>query len=364
MKKKYLLLLIILAFSCNQQTESPSFTINGTVDGIRSGKVFLKLSDVIDTAIIEKGKFVFNGTVSEPYIVQISIEGYSGYKEFYLENSDICFIAQKDSIEKSQITGCRLEDEKEKYKALTKLIELKLNIDSVNEKYETADETEEAELEKIYDKYYDELVEIQKQFIKDHPASYLSISICWDIDWSFKSAAEYREFIYILDTSLNKYQNLIDLNDYINRLENVEIGHIAPDFEMADSSGQMRRLSDFYSKSSYLLLDFWGATCGPCRKENPNVRKAYHKYHSAGFDVFGVSTDTNKEYWVKAIVKDGLIWTNVCSLKKWSKNEVVKTYALHQVFQNFVLDNHGKIIARDIHGDELMNKLDELLKNY
>ena len=91
------------------------------------------------------------------------------------------------------------------------------------------------------------------------------------------------------------------------------------------------------------------------------IEKAYDQYHSYGFDVMGVSTDVRKEQWLEAIEKDGLIWTNLCALQKWNENTLVKTYALRQVSQNFLLDSSGKIIATNLRGEDLVKTLEELL---
>ena len=142
-------------------------------------------------------------------------------------------------------------------------------------------------------------------------------------------------------------------------MELVEVGKKAPDFNMMDVSGKNGKLSEKYRNSKYLLLDFWASHCGPCRKENRNIRQAYDRFHEKGFDVLGVSTDTRKEHWINAIETDKLIWTNVCSLEPWNENEVVRMYALRQVSQNFLLDNSGKIIATELRGEELIATLED-----
>ncbi len=105
-----------------------------------------------------------------------------------------------------------------------------------------------------------------------------------------------------------------------------------------------------------LLIDFWAAWCGPCRRENPNVVKVYKEFSKKGFDVFGVSLDQKKDDWVKAISDDKLTWTHVSDLKYW-ENAAARLYAVYSIPANFLLDEKGVIIARNLRGDELYNKV-------
>lgn len=104
----------------------------------------------------------------------------------------------------------------------------------------------------------------------------MCIKLLWEIDWSFHSSAELNDYLNILDPTLNKCEGLKGLKDLVGRMENVEIGKIAPDFEMNDINENIVKLSDLYSKSNYLLLDFWASHCGPCRKENANYNITMH----------------------------------------------------------------------------------------
>ena len=128
---------------------------------------------------------------------------------------------------------------------------------------------------------------------------------------------------------------------------------------MNDTSGKPVALSSF--KGKVTLLDFWAAWCGPCRRENPNVVKAYAKFHAKGLEIFAVSLDKNHDKWVEAISKDKLAWTHVSDLKYWD-NEAAKLFGVRAIPANFLLDKEGKIIARNLSGDELMKKLSEVVK--
>ena len=118
-------------------------------------------------------------------------------------------------------------------------------------------------------------------------------------------------------------------------------------------------LSDFQGK--YVLLDFWASWCGPCRQENPNLVKAYAAYNDKGFEILGVSLDNKdgKEAWVNAIEKDGLTWTQVSDLNSWN-NEVARMYGVRAVPQSYLINPEGVIVAENLRGDLLEEKLAEI----
>ena len=143
--------------------------------------------------------------------------------------------------------------------------------------------------------------------------------------------------------------------------KHLQIGQPAFAFTQRDTLDQPVSLASF--KGKYVLIDFWASWCGPCRAENPNVVKAYNQYKDKDFTVLGVSLDRpgQKERWLKAIHDDGLAWTHVSDLKFWD-NEVAKLYDVKAIPQNFLLDKEGKIIARDVRGEELQSTLQDLIK--
>jgi peroxiredoxin len=137
------------------------------------------------------------------------------------------------------------------------------------------------------------------------------------------------------------------------------IGQPAPEFTQITADGKPVALSSF--KGKFTLVDFWASWCGPCRAENPNVVKAYGRYHSKGFAILGVSLDDKKEDWEAAIKKDKLPWTQVSDLKGW-QNSAAQRYGVRGIPMNFLLDKEGKIIGKGLHGEDLQNKLADIKK--
>ncbi|TAH24406.1 MAG: AhpC/TSA family protein [Cytophagales bacterium] len=140
---------------------------------------------------------------------------------------------------------------------------------------------------------------------------------------------------------------------------NIGIGSLAPDFELQTPSGEKIKCSSFRGK--YLLLDFWASWCKPCRAENPNVVNAYKKYSNKNFAILSVSLDQEKEAWLKAIETDKMTWNHASDLGGW-ESAVVPLYNLESIPATYLIDKEGKIIATQLRGEALENKLAEILK--
>jgi peroxiredoxin len=194
------------------------------------------------------------------------------------------------------------------------------------------------------------------EFVKTHTGTVVSPYLVIRNSWQFE-LPELEELTAVMDTSLNPSLYMQALIKRIGILKSVAIGQTAPDFEMNDTSGMAVALSSM--KGKVVLVDFWASWCSPCRAENPNVVKAYQAYNKKGFDILGCSFDQNRDRWIKAIKDDRLTWTHVSDLKGWG-NAAGKLYGVGLIPANVLLDKDQQIIARNLRGEDLLKKLEEL----
>jgi thiol-disulfide isomerase/thioredoxin len=148
------------------------------------------------------------------------------------------------------------------------------------------------------------------------------------------------------------------LAERVDVLKRSAMGAEMINFSQADTSGTPVQFSAF--KGKYVLVDFWASWCGPCRAENPNVLKAYNNYKDKNFTVVGISLDEKGDSWKKAIRDDKMPWAELSDLKGW-KNEVSTYFGIQGIPSNLLIDPSGKIVAKDLRGEGLHQKLNELL---
>ena len=142
-------------------------------------------------------------------------------------------------------------------------------------------------------------------------------------------------------------------------MKKADVGAIAPDFSAPTPEGKMVSLKEAMGK--YTIIDFWASWCKPCRRENPNVVRVYKKYHDKGLNIISISLDkeSQKQRWIQAIEDDKLTWTNISNLKFW-REPIALQYNVRSIPATFLIDSEGKIIAKNLRGIALENKMKEL----
>jgi peroxiredoxin len=168
-------------------------------------------------------------------------------------------------------------------------------------------------------------------------------------------------FVSVAEKAQKEWPNTPQVKEFVAFVEKSKltaVGQVAPEIALPDPQGKVIALSSLRGK--YVLVDFWAKWCGPCRRENPNVVKAYHKFKDKGFEVFGVSLDRTKEDWLQAIQQDGLVWTHVSDLSYFNSQAAVD-YNINAIPFSILVDPQGVIVAKNLRGAALEKKLEEVL---
>ncbi len=359
----YVFVAVLLIVSCSTE---PRYVITGNIEGADSLTFLLQKREdgkivTIDSAFSLKGSFrMKGGAVNYPDLVLLMVKENRLRTTFYLENSEITITGSIDSLATARITGSKTQDEYQGFLDANKILNDRYT--KLYEEYQTAsqngDTARVAALEKDAEALQTELVNLEKDFLKNNPASFVSPSILASLSYEL-DASEIEAYINAMDTAVANIPVMKDLKEKVTIMKTVSIGQKVPDFTLNDPEGNPVSLSSKIG-TKLLLLDFWAAWCGPCRQENPNVVNVYKEFNKKGFDVFGVSLDQGKDDWVKAIADDKLSWTHVSDLQYWN-SAAAKLYGVTAIPANFLLDENGVIIGRNLRGEDLYNKVKEVL---
>jgi peroxiredoxin len=366
------IVFILFVFSARAQKVSTQilkpYTVSGKIAGLKNEKVYLFTNDaaekIMDSTFAKAGKFSFKGKIAEPLFYIFKIDGLQRQVGFFLESGKINITGQKDSLFNATITGSPATDQWKEWgvawrKIASQAGPMYMRLDSATERGKVKASAEER---KIFD---DGMQMLNEQtaaavtaFISKYPQSPVGPFIILDRFVNYPNPEmEIKTFSMLGNQAKNSLYGK-RIKEYRRIAEKTGIG-ATPDFAITDTSGKLLKLSDLRGK--YVLVDFWASWCAPCRKENPNVVQAYRQFHDKGFEIVGVSLDTKKEAWMKAIDKDGLTWNHVSDLKGW-ESDIVKEYGIKVVPTSFLLDKEGKVIAQNLREEALQKKLNEVIK--
>ena len=363
MSRIVFILSLIVFMACSHKNED-SFTLQGSFANPTSDYIILlqesdierKVSAFIDTIYLDtEGKFNASFNL-EPHLYTLVID-----------NNKIPLAINKGQhiiIDSAKITGSKDTELLMAYEKMRK-ISLDHLVNSVRKeiKKEATAESPNAfkidSLNKLEVANYDIHLEELNTFIKknmDNSIALYATSIRW------KDEKNISFFDDLVSNFEKQYPNLgiaKKLREKVNRLQQTSVGGIAPEIKMNTIEGNTISLSSINQK--YTLIDFWASWCGPCRRESELLNNLYTKYHDKGLEIYGISLDTKKKIWLNAIEKDERVWTNVSSLEGF-KTQAAYDFTVTALPVNYLIDNTGKIIAKNVHGDTLKQVIEHTFK--
>jgi peroxiredoxin len=377
--RKLLLLAILSPFMAMAQSKPASFEIKGSLKNMSQFADMAYLfyytngKSYTDSAKIVADEYSFKGTVAEPVQARIRVKyvaatapkpafvmGRDMYT-FILEPATIKIVST-DSFSNVKVKGS------ESYK-LFKELEAQSkpyndNMQALSTQYGNYRKAKDTVNMNRVEKSLDSLSEVQQEevygaYLKKNPSSPIAMIAMqsyagWDLN-----ADKLEPIFNSFSSTVKNYPSAIAFKEDLETAKKCGIGKIAMDFTQNDTLGNPVTMSSFRGK--YLLIDFWASWCGPCRAENPNVVRVFNKFKDKGFHILGVSLDREgqKDKWLKAIHDDKLEWTHVSDLKFW-ENAVSRQYGIKAIPQNLLLDPTGKIIGKNLRGEDLDKKLSEV----
>jgi peroxiredoxin len=359
----------LLIGACN--SDPKGYVLSGTITGEPENgtQIFLKTTDSlnqlvdIDTATVENGLFSFSGSQAEPKMYYLFVDKTRGNAPLIVENGNIEIEFQKDSIGYAELKGTEQNEMfmdflEESRKLSERARSMQDDMRMAAQQQDTATVTA---LREEFMEFQEDAKNFNLEFAKNHTNAYVSVLIIGNL-LATKSAPldEIKSMFEALTPEMKQTEPAQKIAEQLENLKSTEVGAVAPDFSAPTPTGDVLALSDVTSNAKLTLVDFWAAWCRPCRAENPNIVSVYQKYHEKGFDVLGVSLDTQAEQWTGAIEADGLEWNHISNLQRF-QDPIARLYNINAIPAAFLLDENGVIVARDLRGPALEEKVAEIL---
>ena len=367
----FVLLFSAFIFSCTQKA-NPAFSISGNIKNFTNGKLILSQEEDInrkqnriigEIPVDENGNFKMDFDL-EPHIYTLNFDDKKKVMLAIDKGQQIVVGGDANDWSNVKVSGSADTEKLEEYEAFRKK-SLDLLVNSVREKIkslkEKNDPANDAEIAKLgdleienYDKHKAELIEFVKNKMGTSIAVYPT-SLRWDGDQN----------VPVLETIAADFEkahpNLAvteKLKEKVKILKNTSVGGTITEINLPDKDEKKIALSST-NKAQYTLIDFWASWCPPCRRESKTLVELYKKYNQKGFEIYGVSLDEDRDDWLKAIAIDERTWSNVSTLQGF-ETPVTFDYAVTSLPAKFIVDANGKIIAKNLHGEELREKIESL----
>ena len=336
---------------------------NAPQDGITVYLVDRIVADAIDSAVVVDGTFKMKGKAAKDAFLGIEVEGSDWNYPLFNDGVPVQINFTDSSVTGSALNVKLTECDKrnsQAYARLNQLIEGFLALPK--EEQASAEDDFVAQYEAVFQNFVDTKLAI----IEENKDNLIPVAFIENVP----EVLGYKKFNELVssDAPFAKHPFVVDLKESLEEamaeelkaedIKSAVIGQKFLDLEMADTEGNLHKLSEYAGQGKWVLVDFWASWCGPCKAEMPNVAAAYKQYHDKGFEIVGISFDREKDPWEKAIIEWQMPWIHLSDLKYW-KSAAAEVYSVNAIPDNLLIDPEGIVVARGLRGEALAGKLAE-----
>ena len=357
--------VLIVAFAgCTLENTESLIVLEttGYTDSTLIYLVHMETSATNDSGYIVNNRLVFNVDVDEPtpYMIRPVIKSRADIdtRSFWKENKQLTITAEKGDLKNAMVEGSEMQTQADLVKARKDKLN-RLN-DSLLAVYRSMEDRNSEEAKAIRARgraITKEISDVDVNYIHENPDNIYSAITLKQL-MTYTIPRDKTEALYeILSEEVKSTKYGLTVKRYLELSRDLKAGDRAVDFKLPDINGEMVGLSDFQGK--YVLLDFWGSGCGPCRMESPNLLRNYQEYRDQGFEIISISFDKDREAWESAVEKDGMIWTTLCDLKG-GDGDVIMIYKVYFMPTYFLIDPDGMIIDTWKGTGQLDKRLEEI----
>lgn len=348
--KKVFLFAASAAVLCSCSTQ-PKYVVEGDIAGLEGTVYLFQQDSLIDSAVVKSGKFRFSGPAGAPAMYYL-LDSRDGQPQAFamqliLEPGTISIKSDADDPQVRHTTGTPANDAAEAYTTASRtLITEYRDAATTDQRRETIEE---------------EFEQLTRTSVEANRDNFFGVVLMPNMAYEL-SGQEILDQIAKFSPEMQQTKELTELKATAEQKKRTDVGQPYINILQSDAEGQIVTLTSVIENpaNKYTLVDFWASRCGPCMGEVPHLKETYDKFHKKGFEIYGVSFDNNRDKWLAAVKDNGMKWIQVSDLNGFD-NPAAKDYAVQGIPSNFLIDASGNIVAKNLRGEDLYKKVEELL---